>query len=187
LSKLLNKFAGVIMARARRRTYGTPTATITLGMQTSGDDDRTAQDVLELRKLLTARCKGPYSEEISEFALVLRVGGNMQEFDFEGCQRVRRNRREKFITVDLGFPSYRWRGVIDSERRKYLADLVETGLLCCLNRLKKDKTKVSSQLMDDFTETKDSSSMPKLSISPGELQIGKVPCAKINFDSNAVN
>jgi|SRR5215469_2351861 len=76
-----------------------PTATITLGMQTSGDDYRTAKHVLELRKLLRARCKGPYSEEISEFALVLRVGGHMQEFDFEGCQRVRRNRREKFLLI----------------------------------------------------------------------------------------
>lgn len=50
------------------------------------------------------RCKGPYSEEIAEFALVLRVGGNMQEFDFEGCERIRRSRKGKYITVDLGFP-----------------------------------------------------------------------------------
>jgi len=54
--------------------------TITLGMQTSGDDDRTDKHVLELRKLLAVHCKGPYSDEISEFALVLRIGGNMQEF-----------------------------------------------------------------------------------------------------------
>ena len=131
------------------------TDTITLGVQSSGDDDRTDKHVLEFRKLLAASCKGPYSEEISEFALVLRIGGKMQEFDFEGCERTRRNRKDKYITVDLGFPSRRWRGVTDAEIRKYLAEIVETGLLCCLHRLKKDKTKVrEANLMDDFAKVK---------------------------------
>src|SRR5262245_27141738 len=118
-------------------------ATITLGMQTSGDDDRTSTHVLALRKLLASNCAAPYCEEISEFALILRIGGNMQEFDFEGCERVRRNRKEHSITVDLGFPSYRWRNHSDGDIRQYLAEIVETGLLCCLNRLKKDETPVS--------------------------------------------
>jgi hypothetical protein len=131
-----------------------PHPTITLGMQTSGDDDRTKTHVLALRKLLATKCVGPYSEEISEFALVLRIGGNMQEFDFEGCERIRRNRKEKFITVDLGFPSHRWRNRSDDEIRHYLADIVKTGLLCCVNRLKKDKTAVSPRLMEDYAVVK---------------------------------
>jgi hypothetical protein len=64
--------------------------TITIGVQTSGEDTVTHQHVIELRKLLASECKGPYSEEIREFALVLRVGGIMQEFDFLGCERIRR-------------------------------------------------------------------------------------------------
>ena len=128
---------------------------ITLGAQCSGDDDRTGKHVLELRKLPAAFCKGPYSEEISEFALVLRIGGNMQEFDFEGCERIRRNRKNKYITIDLGFPSRRWRGATDKEIRKYLTDVVETGLLCCLHRLAKDKVVVNqSCLLSDFAEVK---------------------------------
>jgi hypothetical protein len=131
------------------------TDTVTLGVQSSGDDDRTDKHVLELRKLLAASCKGPYSAEISEFALILRIGGNMQEFDFEGCERIRRNRKDKYITVDLGFPSRRWRGVTDNEIRRYLAEIVETGLLCCLRRLQKDKVKVhEASLMNDFTKVK---------------------------------
>ena len=124
-------------------------------MQTSGDDDRTDKHVLELRKLLAVHCKGPYSDEISEFALVLRIGGNMQEFDFEGCERIRRNRKDRYITVDLGFPSQKWRGMSDSAIRSYLANLVETGLLCCVHRLKKDKAKVhEAELMNDFAKVK---------------------------------
>ena len=131
------------------------TDTITLGVQSSGDDDRTDKHVLEFRKLLAASCKGPYSEELSEFALVLRIGGKMQEFDFQGCERIRRNRKDKTITVDLGFPSRRWRGVTDAEIRRYLAEIVETGLLCCLHRLKKDKAKVrEANLMNDFAKVK---------------------------------
>jgi hypothetical protein len=117
--------------------------TITLGMQTSGDDDRTNAHVLELRKLLASHCKGPYSDEIAEFALVLRIGGNIQEFDFEGCERIRRNRKDRYVTVDLGFPSRKWRGVPDSAIRRYLADIVETGLLCCLHRLNEGQGKSS--------------------------------------------
>jgi hypothetical protein len=128
---------------------------ITLGAQSGGDDDRTNEHILEFRTLMAAHCRGPYSEEVAEFALILRIGSKMQKFDFEGCERIRRNRKGKYITVDLGFPSHRWRGVSDKEIRKYLADLVETGLLCCLNRLEKDKTQVqSSKLMSDFALAK---------------------------------
>jgi hypothetical protein len=130
-------------------------ATITLGAQTSGDDDRTDKHILELRKLLAVHCKGPYCEEIAEFALVLRVGGKFQEFDFKGCERVRRNSKGRCITVDLGFPCRRWRGVSDKEIREYLAGAVETGLLCCLHRLKKDKVEVrDAALMRGFAAVK---------------------------------
>jgi len=40
-------------------------------------DDRTGEH--ELRRLLAANCKGSYGDEISEFALVLRVAGNQLE------------------------------------------------------------------------------------------------------------
>jgi|ERR1700722_792815 len=130
-------------------------ATVSLAARTSGDDDRTGKHVLELRKLLATYCNGPYSEEISEFALILRIGGKFQEFGFEGCERIRRNRKGKYITVDLGFPSRRWRGVSDREMRKYLAEVVETGVLCCLHRLKKDKVEVrEADLMRDLAEAK---------------------------------
>jgi hypothetical protein len=128
---------------------------ITLGAQTSEGDDRTDKPILEMRRLLASHCRGPYSPEIREFALILRVGGEMQEFDFEGCDRIRRNRKEQYITVDLGFPSGRWKGATDAEIRAYLAEAVETGLLCCIRRLEKDKTPVDSdKLMSDFRKAK---------------------------------
>jgi hypothetical protein len=130
-------------------------ATITLGVQTSREDDRTEAPVLEMRKLLASLCNGPYSPDIVEFALILRIGGCMQEFSFEGCERIRRNRKERYITVDLGFPSNRWRGKSDCEIREYLAEAIETGLLCCVKRLEADKTTINLEmLMKDFAKVK---------------------------------
>jgi len=131
------------------------TITVTLGAQTSAEDDRTMPHVIELRKLLAMHCQGSYSSEVSEFALVLRIGGAMQEFDFEGCERIRRRKKEKYITVDLGFPSYRWKRTTDKQIRTYLVELVETGLLCCIQRLERDSIPCeSSRLLQDFAAAK---------------------------------
>ncbi len=128
---------------------------ITLGAQTSGEDNRTDCHVLAFRKLLAIHCKGPYSDEIDEFALILRIGGQMQEFDFEGCERIRRSRKQRYITVDLGFPSRRWKSTSDQDIKVYLAELVETGLLCCARRLDKDKAQIDLQrLISDFGAAK---------------------------------
>jgi hypothetical protein len=130
-------------------------AAITLGVQTTREDDRTDKPVIEMRRLLATHCQGPYSHEIHEFALILRIGGEMQEFNFEGCERIRRNRKERYITVDLGFPSNRWKGATNSSIREYIAEAVETGLLCCIRRLEADKSPVdSARLMGDFAKAR---------------------------------
>jgi hypothetical protein len=130
-------------------------ATITLGVQTTREDDRTEVPVVEMRRLLAMHCQGPYSTEIREFALILRIGGAMQEFNFEGCERIRRNRKEKYITVDLGFPSTRWKASSDSSIREYISEAVETGLLCCIRHLEKNNSPIDSdRLMDDFAKVK---------------------------------
>ncbi|HET9281578.1 MAG TPA: hypothetical protein VFR24_06410 [Candidatus Angelobacter sp.] len=130
--------------------------TVTIGVQSSGDDDRTERPIIELRRLLADYCKGPYSPDVREFALVFRIGGEMQEFNFEGCERIRRNRKEKYITVDLGFPSSKWKGATDSSIREFLVEAVETGLLCCIRRLLKDRSPVNGDaLMNDFAKVKE--------------------------------
>ena len=130
---------------------------MTLGLQTSQDDIPISEYVLELRELLAKHCGGPYCDEIKEFALILRVGGALQEFEFEGCERIRQNRREQYITVDLGVPSYRWKSLSRQELREYLVETVKTGLLCCLERLARDKIQVNSgRLISDLIVVQDS-------------------------------
>jgi hypothetical protein len=129
--------------------------TITIGMQTSGEDRTTQAHVIELRKLLAEHCNGPFSEEVTEFAPILRVGGKMQEFDFPGCERIRRNRKSKYITVDVAFPSNEWKNRSDAHIRAFLVQAVEMGLRCCLDRLRKDKVEVQAEkLLQDYSEVK---------------------------------
>jgi hypothetical protein len=131
--------------------------TVTIGVQSSGDDNRTEKHIIELRKLLADYCKGPYSPDIREFALVFRIGGELQEFNFEGCERIRRSRKEKYITVDLGFPSSKWKGATDTSIREFLAEAVETGLLCCIRRLEIDRVPTDAdRLLADFAKVKQS-------------------------------
>jgi len=52
----------------------------------------------------------------------------MQEFNFEGVSEFERNRKQKYITVDLGFPSNRWKGATELGIREYLAEAVGNRL-----------------------------------------------------------
>ncbi len=121
------------------------TAAITLGMQTSGDDRQTRPHVLEFRKLLAEICRGSYSPDIDEFALIFRIGGKFQSVDFVGCQRLRRNRKGRYITVDLGFPETDWKGRPDPYIREFVLKSVEEGLKCCSDRLEKDNAEFKSE------------------------------------------
>lgn len=125
--------------------------TITIGMQTSGEDRVTESHVIRLRRLLAAHCNGPFSEEIQEFAPILRVGGDMQEFDFVGCENIRRNRRAGYITLDVAFPSKEWKSRSDLHIRLFLIEAIEMSLRCCLDRLRRDKVRVDGdKLLADF-------------------------------------
>ena len=117
---------------------------ITFGVQTSFDDDRTSAHVLQLRRLLDRHCVRKYCDEIAEFAPVLRVGGKMQAFDFEGCEKVRRNRLKRYITVDVALPAREWRGRDDRHIRQFLFAQLELGLACCVSRLQRDKVVIDA-------------------------------------------
>lgn len=128
-------------------------ATVTLAEQVGGEDaaEYTSSHILELRKLLEESCQGPYSPEVDEFALVLRIDGDIQQFDFEGCQRIRRSLKERYITTDLGVPFWRWKGVPAARFRAWLARTVKTGLICCIQRLERDKTPIDrNRLLTDY-------------------------------------
>jgi len=95
--------------------------------------------LIELRKILCKYCKGPYSDIIDEFAPIARVDGDISFWDFEGCQKLRINRKERYITIDIGVPKSCWYGIEELEIRKYLIINLKIALKLMVERLEKDK------------------------------------------------
>jgi hypothetical protein len=123
------------------------TDTITFGVQ-SGDvpsGDATEPHFMPLRKLLAARCIGPYSPEIDEFPIVLRVSGQIWRFEGEGCQRLRLQRKKRYITIDIVMPENRWLGASAADIRTFLARMTEEAIELMIAKLEKSGVKVESE------------------------------------------
>jgi hypothetical protein len=121
-----------------------PKDCITLGADIGGPQasDVTVPQFMPLRKFLASMCTRPYSTEVDEFALILRIDGNVAQFHFEGCERMRRSRKGRYVTIDIGVPESRWKDQPAAALRTYLMDCVRDALRQIVAKLKKDKTDV---------------------------------------------
>ena len=132
--------------------------TIPVGVQ-AGDvpsDRATNPHIRPLRKLLETHCRGPYSADVDEFSLVLRIDGDIWYWNQEGCDRMRRSKKERYITIDIYVPRSRWEGVTGLEIRKYLAACVEDAFQRMIGKLRKDKVVVNGDaLLQDFAIVKE--------------------------------
>lgn len=131
--------------------------TILVGVQVGGvaADQATDPHIMPLRRLLEAHCRGPYSPEVDEFSLVLRVDGDISYWEQEGCDRMRRRQKDRYITIDIYVPKSRWEGVPGIEIRKYLAACVEDAFQRMIGKLRKDKVAVDGDaLLQDFALVK---------------------------------
>ena len=109
-----------------------------------------------LDKLLRKHCVGPYSPEIDDFSLVLRVDGDVWYWEQEGCDRMRRRRKDRYITIDMYLPRPRWEGVSGIEIRRYLLGCTEDALKRMIARLQRDKAVVDGDaLLRDFARVKE--------------------------------
>lgn len=118
-------------------------------------DDVMAPHIVALSKLLGTHCKGNYNPEVDTILLRLFVDGELDQWRFEGCQRLRRNRKKRYIAVDIGMPRARWEGMPPSKIRKYLSDSVAQAITLCVERLKKDKSVVDSEtLFRDYAKVR---------------------------------
>ena len=132
--------------------------TVIVGVQ-AGDlpsDQATNPHLSLMRKLLQAHCRGPYSPDVDEFSLVVRVDGDIWHWEQEGCDRMRRSKRDRYITIDIYVPRHRWQGVKGMEIRAYLAGCVEDAFQRMIAKLKKDKVAVDGDaLLRDFARVKE--------------------------------
>jgi hypothetical protein len=120
----------------------------------AGGPDVTAQPyILQLRKLLEKYCNGPYSNEVKGFALVLRIDGSLKKYGAEGVDRMRRRKKQEYITADICIPERRWKGVPPREFSRYLSSAVKSALQTCVAYLRKQKVEVDEhRLLLDYGE-----------------------------------
>ena len=76
---------------------------------------------------------------LQQIAFILRVDGDIVQFNFEGCENVDLNRKKKYISIDVGVPVKRWQGRSDAEIAAYLIDSMWEGLEEMLARLAANK------------------------------------------------
>ena len=127
--------------------------TITLPAQVGGPDasDATMEPWKQLYGLLSTHCKGPYSPDVAEFAVIFRIDGKLVQWNREGCAYLRRSLKKKYITIDIFVPVSRWKRRTEREIKEYFAERVREALTLCIKRLQKDKTEVDGeQLLKDY-------------------------------------
>jgi hypothetical protein len=97
---------------------------------------------LALRLLFNQQVRKPYSDQIAELSFVLRVDGDIWQWSFEGCQRLRISRKGSYITVDIGVPENRWNVANEVDLRVYLATCVSQGVDLMINKLQRERIPV---------------------------------------------
>lgn len=132
-------------------------AAITVGAQMG--DKRASNAVtphfMALKQSFNQFCAGPYSSEVAEFALVLRVDGDIWHWNRSGCDRMRRSKKDRYITIDIYVPKERWDGVGDIEVRRYLVATAEEALQKMLDKLRRDKAPIEADaLLTDLAKAK---------------------------------
>lgn len=100
---------------------------------------------LALRLLADERRATPYSPTIDELSFVFRVDGDLAAWHFEGCEKLRINRKGRYITVDIGVPESRWQVEDEAQLRTYLANCVRQSAELMIAKLEKEKMDVDSK------------------------------------------
>jgi len=113
--------------------------TISIGEQVGGPDDGGLGDIkIDLWRLFVRHCRSSYCPSVAHYAIALRVNGESHNFGNEGIERIRHNRRQRFIGVDIVIPENVWRNSSRNELRDYLARQVIAAIQLCLSRLQKN-------------------------------------------------
>lgn len=107
----------------------TKSEAITLGADVGGKDahEATRISIHTLRRLLALECIGPYSAKIDEYALVLRIDGEVQSWGRRGTHGIILSERWRRVTTDIYVPSTEWSGS-GTNFAEFLADEVTKAL-----------------------------------------------------------
>ena len=122
---------------------------VTIGIQ-SGDEDSSnavSEIILNLRKLFNQKMDKRYIQEVDEFSFVLRVDGKFSYWNFEGCEKLRIRKKDKYITIDIGVTKRIWQNFEVNELKEYLSNCILDGFNQFVKKFKKEKFIVQDELL----------------------------------------
>jgi hypothetical protein len=74
---------------------------------------------------------------VEEIVFTLRVSGDVADFGFEGCDRLRE--RKGRMTMDIGIPIEAWDGAGVSMRAALLVEHVKEAVTLCAGRIRNER------------------------------------------------
>lgn len=119
---------------------------ISIGCQGGGPKDNGIGKIkVDLWRLLCEHCVSTYCSEVDHYALALRVGGSITDYDEEKIWKVRRSKKDRYIGADIDIPMLVWSSRTTDELKYYLSEKVIEAIVILVNRLKKDKVDVDKE------------------------------------------
>jgi hypothetical protein len=86
------------------------------------------------------------SDDLDYFSIVFRVAGEFNNFDNgDGCERIKKSRRAKVITMDYVIPQHKWEKMSDDEFKIYISEAVKE----CFIELKKKAKSLKWEFNED--------------------------------------
>jgi hypothetical protein len=129
-----------------------------IGAQTGGPDSRREANAQEqqLRDMFN-QWKGDYSDDIDEFAFILRIDGSLHMYTemwgIYGAQQAKR--KHDWIEVELGIPKERWAEATTGKYKPWLAGEIEKGFVSIINVLRAKKRDIKAEkLLADWNKIK---------------------------------
>jgi len=97
------------------------------------------------------------SDDLDYFSIVFRIAGEFNQFDNgDGCERIKKSRREKVITMDYVIPQHKWEKMSDEEFKIYIAEAVKECFVELKKKAKSLKWKFNEEKLDiDFQKGMD--------------------------------
>jgi hypothetical protein len=118
---------------------------ITLGAQCGGPDTGPISKIkIDLWRALQDECRDSFCPAIDEYAIVLRISGELDDFGAESIGRIRRRRPDRYITADIVIPESVWRPLTFDQSKFYLAGRVRAAIVAMADRLTDDREDVDS-------------------------------------------
>ncbi|MDP2571930.1 hypothetical protein Q8W40_07055 [Vibrio penaeicida] len=80
---------------------------------------------------------GEYFETINMFSIVFRVSGKVRDFGSEGPERIKHNKKDSEVTIDLVFPESFWKNIDKKELEDKVIKQVRQCIVLILEKSEK--------------------------------------------------